>query len=138
MYSFARLAYLAPLLPRRIPNIMSYQRSVAGRSVRLGNSLPASVFLAFSCELVLLCLTKQQLTLKIAQNHKPGFRFCKGLMFFSGFSPRSRRGSQRLNLRDHIQPTESVRRRLSLTCTEAGAQVIFPHYPEESKWHCDL
>jgi glycosyltransferase involved in cell wall biosynthesis len=39
VHSFARLAYLAPLLPRRIPKIMSYQRSIAGRSVRLGNSL---------------------------------------------------------------------------------------------------
>lgn len=39
VHSFARLTYLAPLLPRGIPKIMSYQRSVAGRSVRLGNSL---------------------------------------------------------------------------------------------------
>lgn len=39
VHSFARLAYLAPLLPRSIPKIMSYQRSVTGRSVRIGNLL---------------------------------------------------------------------------------------------------
>ncbi len=39
VHSFARLAYLVPLLPRRIPKIMSYQRSITSRSVWLGNSL---------------------------------------------------------------------------------------------------
>ena len=39
VHSFARLAYLTPLLLRRIPKIMSYQRGVSPRSVRLGNLL---------------------------------------------------------------------------------------------------
>jgi glycosyltransferase involved in cell wall biosynthesis len=39
IHSFARLAYLIPLLPRRIPKIMSYQRGISQRSVRLGNLL---------------------------------------------------------------------------------------------------
>jgi glycosyltransferase involved in cell wall biosynthesis len=39
VHSFARLAYLTPLLPRRIPKIMSYQREVSPPSVRLGNLL---------------------------------------------------------------------------------------------------
>jgi glycosyltransferase involved in cell wall biosynthesis len=39
VHSFARLAYLTPLLPRRIPKIMSYQRGISPRSVRLGNLL---------------------------------------------------------------------------------------------------
>ena len=39
VHSFARLAYLTPLLPRRIPKIMSYQREVSPDSVRLGNLL---------------------------------------------------------------------------------------------------
>ena len=39
VHSFARLAYLTPLLLRRIPKIMSYQRGVLPRSVRLGNLL---------------------------------------------------------------------------------------------------
>lgn len=38
-HSFARLAYLTPLLPRSIPKIMSYQRAITPRSVRLGNLL---------------------------------------------------------------------------------------------------
>ena len=36
VHSFARLAYLAPLLPRGIPKVMSYQRGVSPRNVRLG------------------------------------------------------------------------------------------------------
>jgi len=39
VHSFARLAYLTPLLPRRIPKVMSYQRGISPRSVRLGNLL---------------------------------------------------------------------------------------------------
>jgi glycosyltransferase involved in cell wall biosynthesis len=39
VHSFARLAYLTLLLPLRIPKIMSYQRGVSLRSVRLGNLL---------------------------------------------------------------------------------------------------
>ncbi len=39
VHSFARLAYLTPLLPLRIPKIMSYQRGPSPRSVRLGNLL---------------------------------------------------------------------------------------------------
>ena len=37
VHSFARLAYLAPLLPSRTPKIMSYQRVVTPRSVTIGN-----------------------------------------------------------------------------------------------------
>ena len=39
VHSFARLAYLTLVLPQRIPKIMSYQRGVSPRSVRLGNLL---------------------------------------------------------------------------------------------------
>jgi glycosyltransferase involved in cell wall biosynthesis len=39
VHSFARLAYLTPLLLLRLPKIMSYQRGISPRSVRLGNLL---------------------------------------------------------------------------------------------------
>lgn len=39
VHSFARLAYLTPLLPFRIPKIMSYQRGVSPRSVLFGTLL---------------------------------------------------------------------------------------------------
>lgn len=39
VHSFSRLAYLAPLLPRSIPKIMSYQRPIARKTVRLGFAL---------------------------------------------------------------------------------------------------
>jgi glycosyltransferase involved in cell wall biosynthesis len=54
VHSFARLAYLTPLLPLRIPKIMSYQRRVSPRSVRLGNlfSRGTLTFTACSAHLI--------------------------------------------------------------------------------------
>lgn len=39
VHSFGRVAYLLPLLPLRIPKLMTYQREVSPRSVRLGHLL---------------------------------------------------------------------------------------------------
>jgi glycosyltransferase involved in cell wall biosynthesis len=39
VHSFARLAYLTPLLPLRFPKIMSYQRAITPSSVQWGNLL---------------------------------------------------------------------------------------------------
>ena len=39
VHSFARLAYLAPLLPLAMPKLMTYQREITPRSVRLGHVL---------------------------------------------------------------------------------------------------
>jgi glycosyltransferase involved in cell wall biosynthesis len=39
VHSFSRIAYLLPLLPLRIPKLMSYQRSVTRRTVRFGQLL---------------------------------------------------------------------------------------------------
>jgi len=39
LHSFSRLAYAAPLLPKSLPKIMSYQRGIGRRSVALGNLL---------------------------------------------------------------------------------------------------
>ena len=39
LHSFSRLAYLAPLLPTRLPKIMSYQRHTGGRQVALAARL---------------------------------------------------------------------------------------------------
>src|ERR1039457_420496 len=49
VHSFARLAYLTPLLPRHIPKIMSYQRGVSPRSVRLGNVLSRGTLSVTGC-----------------------------------------------------------------------------------------
>jgi glycosyltransferase involved in cell wall biosynthesis len=49
VHSFARLAYLTPLLPLRIPKIMSYQRAVSPRSVRLGNLLSRGTLSFTAC-----------------------------------------------------------------------------------------
>lgn len=39
LHSFSRLAYLLPLLPGRLPKVMSYQRHTGGRQVRLAARL---------------------------------------------------------------------------------------------------
>jgi glycosyltransferase involved in cell wall biosynthesis len=39
VHSFSRVAYLVPLLPTRIPKLMTYQRAITRRSVRLGHQL---------------------------------------------------------------------------------------------------
>ena len=39
IHSFSRLAYLAPLLRMRIPKLMTYQRPVTPRSIKLGTAL---------------------------------------------------------------------------------------------------
>jgi glycosyltransferase involved in cell wall biosynthesis len=49
VHSFARLAYLTLVLPRAIPKIMSYQREVSPRSVRLGNFLSRGTLTFTGC-----------------------------------------------------------------------------------------
>ena len=39
VHSFSRLAYLAPILPRAIPKLMSYQRAISPRTTRLAHRL---------------------------------------------------------------------------------------------------
>lgn len=39
IHSFSRIAYLLPLLPLPVPKLMSYQRPISRRSVRLGHTL---------------------------------------------------------------------------------------------------
>lgn len=39
VHSFSRVAYLAPLLPLPLPKLMTYQRAISRRSVRLGHAL---------------------------------------------------------------------------------------------------
>jgi len=49
VHCFARLAYLVPLLPLRIPKIMSYQRGVTSRTVRFGNLLSRGTLSFTAC-----------------------------------------------------------------------------------------
>jgi glycosyltransferase involved in cell wall biosynthesis len=39
VHSFSRVAYLSPLLPLPLPKLMTYQRAISRRSVRLGHAL---------------------------------------------------------------------------------------------------
>ena len=49
LHSFARLAYAAPLLPLRLPKVMSYQRAVTRRTVRFGNMLSRGTLSFTAC-----------------------------------------------------------------------------------------
>lgn len=49
VHSFARLAYLAPVLPSHVPKIMSYQRGVSPRSVQLGKLLSRGTLSFTAC-----------------------------------------------------------------------------------------
>lgn len=49
VHSFGRLAYLLPLLPRRIPKLQSYQRSVTRRTVRLASRLASGTLDFTAC-----------------------------------------------------------------------------------------
>ena len=39
VHSFSRIAYLTPILPLSVPKLMTYQRDISPRTVRLGHSL---------------------------------------------------------------------------------------------------
>jgi len=39
VHSFSRIAYLTPILPMTLPKLMTYQRAISPRSVRLGHAL---------------------------------------------------------------------------------------------------
>jgi glycosyltransferase involved in cell wall biosynthesis len=75
VHSFSRLAYLLPLLPRRIPKIMSYQRSVTGRSVRLGNSLSRGTLHFTGCSAHMIRLWGPRDNFHVVYNGVPLDRF---------------------------------------------------------------
>ena len=47
VHSFSRIAYMTPILPLKLPKLMTYQRAISQRSVRLGHALSHGT-LAFS------------------------------------------------------------------------------------------
>jgi glycosyltransferase involved in cell wall biosynthesis len=49
VHSFARLAYLLPILPKSLPKIQSYQRFISPRSVKLGRYLSRGTLAFTSC-----------------------------------------------------------------------------------------
>jgi glycosyltransferase involved in cell wall biosynthesis len=49
VHSFSRLLYLAPLLPRKLPKIMSYGRPTGGRQIRIASILGGSSLTFTAC-----------------------------------------------------------------------------------------
>lgn len=59
VHSFGRLAYLAPLLPLRIPKVMAYQRAITLRNVVWGNRLSRSLYFTGVSEYITHPLNKK-------------------------------------------------------------------------------
>ena len=49
LHSFSRLAYMMPLLPTKLPKLMSYQRHTGGRQVSIGAKLAGKTLLFTAC-----------------------------------------------------------------------------------------
>lgn len=49
IHSFSRLAYLMPLLPRRVPKVQSYQRQITPRNIRWGHRLSRGTLTFTAC-----------------------------------------------------------------------------------------
>lgn len=49
LHSFSRLAYMMPLLPTKLPKLMSYQRHTGGRQVSIGAKLAGKTLLFTGC-----------------------------------------------------------------------------------------
>jgi glycosyltransferase involved in cell wall biosynthesis len=49
VHSFSRIAYLTPILPLQIPKLMSYQRAITPRTVKLGHTLSRGTLAFTSC-----------------------------------------------------------------------------------------
>lgn len=49
VHSFSRIAYLTPILPRRLPKIMSFQREITPKTVRLGVALASGSLTFTAC-----------------------------------------------------------------------------------------
>jgi len=49
LHSFSRLAYMLPLLPCKLPKLMSYQRHTGGKQVKLGAKLAGDSLLFTGC-----------------------------------------------------------------------------------------
>lgn len=75
VHSFARLAYLTPLLPRRIPKIMSYQRGISHRSVRLGNLLSRGTLSFTGCSAHLISRWQSNPRFHVVYNGVPLERY---------------------------------------------------------------
>ena len=71
VHSFARLAYLTPLLPCRVPKIMSYQRCVSARSVRLGNLLSGGTLSFTACAAHLIRTWRSDSNFHVVYNGVP-------------------------------------------------------------------
>jgi glycosyltransferase involved in cell wall biosynthesis len=59
LHSFSRLAYLAPLLPTRLPKIMSYQRHPGSRQVKLAARLAGSTLRFTGCSEYISAIGRQ-------------------------------------------------------------------------------
>ncbi|MBS1834771.1 MAG: glycosyltransferase [Acidobacteria bacterium] len=75
LHSFSRVAYLLPLLPARLPKLMSYQRAVAPRSVRIGTRLSGGSLWFSAISQAMIRDVRDLGTWRVVPNGVPAERF---------------------------------------------------------------
>jgi len=75
VHSFARLAYLLPMLPLRLPKLMSYQRQITAGSVRMGDSLSRRRLHYTGCSAALIAAYAGQPNWHVVHNGVPEERY---------------------------------------------------------------
>jgi glycosyltransferase involved in cell wall biosynthesis len=75
IHSFGRLAYLLPILPWKVPKLMTYQRHVAKRSVHLGTKLSRGSLRFSACSRSLVPVSANRELWHVIHNAVPQDRY---------------------------------------------------------------
>ncbi len=71
IHSFSRLAYMAPLLPHRIPKIMSYQRAISPRTTALAHRLAGDTLWFTAISRWMMARVRERGTWRLVPNGVP-------------------------------------------------------------------
>ena len=121
VHSFARLAYLTPLLLRRIPKIMSYQRGISPRSVQLGNLLSRGTLSFTGCSAQLIRRWQSNRRFHVVYNGVPLERYC---------ATERVRGDAPLTYLGRVEEIKGVHLAIEVAKTSGRRLVIAGNVPE--------
>jgi glycosyltransferase involved in cell wall biosynthesis len=81
VHSFSRIAYLTPILPSALPKLMTYQRQISRRSVRLGHALSRGTLWFSAISRAMMQQVADIGTWRLVYNGVPlsTYRFCADL-----------------------------------------------------------
>jgi glycosyltransferase involved in cell wall biosynthesis len=127
VHSFARLAYLTPLLLWRIPKIMSYQREVSPRSVRLGNLLSGGTLSFTGCSAHLIRRWQSNGRFHVVYNGVPLESYC-ATERVSGDAP--------LTYLGRVEEVKGVHLAIEVAMRSSRRLVIAGNIPEAEHHRC--